>query len=317
LTGQTTKGGLTRRQMFGRLVNNACNAVGYHEARTLAFMSPKAADKIALAETDPRRKAIVITNPLGEDQSLMRTTALPAMLEVAARNYNFRAPAIHLFEQAKIYLPKLTANGSVDPSQLPEERMTLTMATYGEDFFQLKGCIEAVFSMLSIPGCVFLPCSTAPSYHPGRCAEIRCGERTVGYAGQIHPTVLKHYGIGAELYAAELDLDLMYELVDQERYYHPIPKFPATTRDLAVVCDEAIYVLQLEQAIRSAAGKALDHLELFDVYRGAPVPPGKKSVAFSLALRSPDHTLNDAEADEIIRKILTSLNDAFGAVLRL
>ena len=317
LSGQTTKGGLTKRQKFDRLVNDACNAVGYNEARTLAFMSPKAADKIALTEDDPRRKAVVITNPLGEDQSLMRTTALPAMLEVAARNYNFRAPEIHLFEQAKVYLPKLTDNGNVDPNQLPDERMTLTMATYGEDFFHLKGCIEAVFSMLSIHGCVFLPCSDDPSYHPGRCAEIRCGERTVGHAGQVHPNVLKNYGIGAELYAAELDLDLMFELVDQEHRYQPIPKFPATMRDLAVVCDDALYVLQLEQSIRSAAGKALDHLDLFDVYRGAPVPPGKKSVAFSLALRSPDHTLTDAEADEIIRRILGVLTAEFGAVLRL
>ena len=317
LSGQTTKGGLTKRQHFNRRVNDACNAVGFNEARTLAFMSPKAADKIALAAEDPRRKAVVITNPLGEDQSLMRTTALPAMLEVAARNYNFRAPSIHLFEQAKVYLPQLTANGEVDPNQLPTERMTLTMACYGEDFFHLKGCIEAVFSMLSIHGCLFLPCSSDPSYHPGRCAEIRCGDRTVGYAGQIHPNVLKAYGIGAELYAAELDLDLMYELVDQERYYQPIPRFPATTRDLAVVCDDALYVLQLEQSIRSAAGETLDHLELFDVYRGAPVPPGKKSVAFSLALRSSDHTLTDGEADEVIRRVLDKLKDEFGAVLRL
>ena len=151
--------GLTRRQVFNRKVNDACNAAGYSEAKTLSFLSPKAFDKICLAENDVRRQAVVITNPLGEDQSLLRTTALPAMLEAAARNYNFRAPAIHLFEQSKIYLPKLDENGKTDPHQLPEERSVLVMATYSEDFFHLKeaaaifgGQAEELFETWDIPG---------------------------------------------------------------------------------------------------------------------------------------------------------------------
>ncbi len=317
LTGQTTKGGLTQRQKFSRLVNEACNAVGYNEARTLSFMSPKAFEKIGLAEDDVRRKTVVITNPLGKDQSLLRTTPLPAMLEVAARNYNFRAQSIHLYEQSKVYLPKLDDKGNVDAEQLPEERTVLVMATYGEDFYHLKGCLEAIFTMLSVNVCEFAPCETNPSYHSGRCAAIYAKGDLLGYVGQIHPTVLKNYDIGAELYMAEVDLEKLFALVDKERYYKPIPKYPATTRDLAVVCDDKLYVLQLENEIRKAAGKALDKLELFDVYRGAQVSEGKKSVAFSLELRSPDHTLTGDETDAIMQKIISALETAFGATLRL
>jgi len=316
LRGETTKGGLTRRQQFNRKVNDACNAAGYSEAKTLSFLSPKAFDKICLAENDVRRQAVVITNPLGEDQSLLRTTALPAMLEAAARNYNYRAPAIHLFEPSKIYLPKLDENGKADPHQLPDEKSVLVMATYGEDFFHLKGCIEGVLSMLSIPGCVFTPCKDNPSYHPGRCAAIMNGDQLVGYAGQAHPAVLKNYGIGTELYMAELDLEVLFELVNKDRFYQPIPKYPASTRDLAVLCDEEIYVLQLETCIKKAAKKQLEKLELFDVYRGAQVAEGKKSVAFSLTLRNPDHTLTDKEADEIIQNVLSALEAEYGATLR-
>ena len=238
------------------------------------------------------------------------------MLEAAARNYNFRAPSIHLFEPSKIYLPKLDENGKTDPHQLPDEKSVLVMATYGEDFFHLKGCIEGIFTMLSIPGCVFTPCDSNSSYHPGRCAAVMNGDTLIGYAGQAHPAVLKNYGIGAELYIAELDLDALFQLVDKERYYQPIPKYPASTRDLAVLCDENIYVLQLENSIRKAAKKSLEKLELFDVYRGAQVAEGKKSVAFSLSLRAADHTLTDKEADEIIQNILKALETECGAVLR-
>jgi phenylalanyl-tRNA synthetase beta chain len=316
LRGETTKGGLTRRQQFNRKVNDACNAAGYSEAKTLSFLSPKAFDKICLAENDVRRQAVVITNPLGEDQSLLRTTALPAMLEAAARNYNYRSPSIHLFEPSKIYLPKLDENGKTDPHQLPEEKSVLVMATYGDDFFHLKGCIEGVLNMLSVPGCVFTPCTDNTSYHPGRCAAIMNGDKLIGYAGQTHPAVLKNYGIGVELYMAELDLEVLFELVDKERYYQPIPKYPASTRDLAVLCDENIYVLQLENCIKKAAKKQLEKLELFDVYRGAQVAQGKKSVAFSLTLRNPDHTLTDKEADEIIQNVLKALESELGATLR-
>ncbi len=316
LRGETTKGGLTRRQAFDREVVRACCAAGYSEAKTLSFLSPKAFDKLCLAADDSRRQAVVITNPLGEDQSLLRTTALPAMLEAAARNYNFRVPAIHLFEPSKIYLPRLDAAGKADPHQLPEEKTVLVMAAYGDDFFHLKGCIEGVLEALAVPGCLFTPCRDNPSYHPGRCAAIRNGEQLIGYAGQVHPAVLKNYGIGAELYVAELDLELLFSLVDAQRYYQPIPKYPASTRDLAVLCDEDVYVLQLETCIRKAAKKQLEKLELFDVYRGAQVAAGKKSVAFSLTLRSMDHTLTDTEADSIIQDVLKALEAELGAVLR-
>ena len=316
LSGETTKGGLTRRQSFNRQVTAACCAVGFSEAQTLSFMSPKAFDKVGLAQDDTRRQAVVITNPLGEDQSLLRTTPLPAMLEVAARNYNYRAPSLHLFEQSKIYLPQLTAEGKADPHALPREKSILVMAAYGDDFFHVKGCVENVLEMLSIRGLAFVPRKDNPSYHPGRCAALVQGDKVLGYLGQIHPAVLKNYDIGTELYVAELDLEELFPLVEREHYYQPLPKFPATTRDLAILCDEDVYVLQLENAIRKGAKNALSKLELFDVYRGVQVAPGKKSVAFSLTLRNPDHTLTDAEADEIVGRILRALEEDCGAVLR-
>jgi len=162
----------------------------------------------------------------------------------------------------------------------------------------------------------FLPCTDDPSYHPGRCAAISCGGQIIGRCGQIHPQVLENYGIGVPVYAAELDMSALYALSRSEKIYRAVPKYPAVTRDLAVICDERIYALQLEDVIRAAAGSALEKLELFDVYRGAQIGADKKSIAFSLTLRSPDHTMTDAESDAIMENILKRLGDECGAVLR-
>ena len=309
LRGETTKGGLTRRQVFNRKVNDACNAAGYSEAKTLSFLSPKAFDKICLAENDVRRQAVVITNPLGEDQSLLRTTALPAMLEAAARNYNYRSPSIHLFEPSKIYLPKLDENGKTDPHQLPEEKSVLVMATYGDDFFHLKGCIEGILTMLSISGCVFTPCNDNPCYHPGRCAKVSIGDVEVGYMGQVHPLVAKNYGIDAEVYCAEISLTKLFALQLPEATYTPLPKYPTVSRDLSVLCDEALTVAEVEDVMTAAGGKLLRNIKLFDIYRGTGVPEGKKSVAFALELRADDRTLTDSDSEAVMNKILTALKE--------
>ena len=313
--GVTTKGGLNPKQAFEHNLSDACMSIGFTEAKTLSFMSGKAFDKIAMAKDDPRRAALVITNPLGEDQSMMRTTPLPAMLETVARNYNFRAASLRLFEQACIYLPKLT-DGKADISELPDERKILTMALYDGDFFTMKGCLESVLRDMRISDVRFIPCKDNPSYHPGRCAQVYCQDRLLGYVGQVHPVVLKNYDIGVEAYVAELDMGIMFDLVDAQSEYHPLPKYPAVTRDLALVCDETQYVLQLEDVIRKAAGPCLEEVVLFDVYRSSQLGENKKSLAFSLTLRSADHTMTDAESDAIIQSILAALEAELHVTIR-
>ncbi len=315
--GEVTQGGLNPYQRFERDLSDACLAAGYNEIMTLSFQSPKVYDKLLLPADSPLRVATVISNPLGEDQSLMRTTALPGLLEVCARNYNYRLPAGRFFELSKIYLPQVK-EGKADLSVLPDERPTLVMGLYGDgDFFTLKGALEAIFQRLSIPGLEFVPCRDNPTYHPGRTAAIVDGDgQQVGVVGQIHPTVLRNYGIGAEFYVCELDMLSLFQRVDRQKEYRPLPKFPAITRDLALLCQEELPVLNLEKAIRAAAGKALEQLTLFDVYQGEQVEQGKKSVAFSLALRSYDHTLTDEEADAVMKKVLARLETDCNAVIR-
>ncbi|WP_458862104.1 phenylalanine--tRNA ligase subunit beta [Acidaminobacterium chupaoyuni] len=316
-SGATTAGGLSPEQHFERRLSDACLATGFNEMISLSFMSPKVFDKLLIPAESPLRIATVISNPLGEDQSLMRTTPLPGLLETNARNYNFRLPAARFFELSKIYLPKKTAEGTADLTVLPDEKKILTMSLYGDgDFYSLKGALEAIFHILSLRDLVFVPCTTNPTYHPGRTAAIMAGDVEIGVAGQIHPLVLRNYGIGAEVYACEIDLNALYAQMDHNKVYKALPKFPAVTRDVALLCEEALPVLKLEQSIRAATGKSLENLTLFDVYKGAQVGEGKKSVAYSLALRSYDHTLTDEEADAVMKKVLARLETECGAVIR-
>jgi len=314
--GSPAKTGLTPKQKFARSIADTCLAMGFSECKTLSFMSAKSLDKIALAADDTRRIATVISNPLGEDQSLMRTTALPAMLEVVARNYNYRAPQLRMFEQPCIYLPVIK-DGKADLDALPAEKTMVMMAMYGDgDFFTLKGAVETLLEQLGVKDYRIVPCKEDPSYHPGRCASLMLGDKLLGRLGQIHPLVMENYGIGAETYVAELDQEALRAAADPVKEYHPLPKYPAVTRDLAMLVHEDIYVLQLEDIIKEAAGSLLETLELFDVYRGHQVANHQKSVAFSLAFRSFDHTLTDSEIEEVMQQILKALQAKAGAVLR-
>ncbi|MBE6994701.1 MAG: phenylalanine--tRNA ligase subunit beta [Ruminococcaceae bacterium] len=316
--GQITVGGLTPRQQFDRALAEGCFACGFSEAKTLTFIGPKVFDQLRIPADSVLRKAVVISNPLGEDQSLMRTTPIHSILEVMARNYNFRAPLARIFEKATIFLPHLKEDGGVDLTQLPVEKDILTMSMFGGgDFFTLKGCVNGLLDSCSVKDYEYLPCKDEPSYHPGRCAAVVTADgRRIGTVGQIHPEVAKTYGISTEVYMAELDCDLLYALSDSKKTYHALPKYPAITRDLAVLCDKGVYASQLEKAIRRGGGEQLVQVEFFDVYEGAQVAPGKKSVAFALAFRSPDHTLSDAEIDADMAAILKALLDDCGAVLR-
>ena len=308
--GLTARRGLTDIQQTENLLGSVCRAAGYDEIITYSFISPTYYDKIDLPKDSPLRDSLKILNPLGEDTSIMRTTTLPSMLEILTRNYNFRNKSAKLYELGRVYFKR--ADG------LADEPKVLTLGAYGDnmDFFTLKGAVEAVLKQLRIENVRFLADSENPSYHPGRCAKVFSGDRLLGVLGQVHPHVAGNYGVDAELYAAELRFDALYESKGAQPVYQPLPKFPAVTRDIAVVCDKAVTVGELEDAIRKGAKGLLKDVALFDIYTGTGIAPGKKSVAFNLTLRADDRSLTAEEADADVKSILTALEQECGAVLR-
>ena len=305
------QGGLTAEQKFEKRLGELLRANGCYEIETYSFISPKYYDKINLPEDSELRRSVVITNPLGEDTSVMRTTCVPSMLEVIARNYNNRNLAGRLYEMGKVYLPKET------PDILPDERAVAVVGTFGdkEDFFALKGILNEAFEKLGVLGVEYSALRTDPAFHPGRCAEITVGEKKIGVIGEISPAVLENYGIGTRAYVASVDIADIFANRIIDKKFQPTPRFPASTRDLAIICDDEIPAASLEKAIRAGAGKILEKVELFDVYKGASVAPGKKSVAYSMTLRAPDRTLTVEECDRAVAKVLKEL-EKLGAKLR-
>lgn len=308
---------LTPAQIFNRQIEQSMVALGCYEIAAFSFVSPKYFDKIALPADSKLRKPLVITNPLGEDTSVMRTTALPSMLEILARNYNNRNESARLFEIGKEYLP-------TTPDQLPLEPARLTIGMYGGnvDFYDLKGVIEALMVQLKISDCRYERCvedcpfDEKSAFHPGRSAVLYAGDTPLGIFGELHPNVQNNYGIGVKTYAAKLNIPEMLEHAATEISYQPLPKYPATTRDLSLVCDDEIPVAQLEQAIRKAVGNILEKVTLFDVYKGQQIAQGKKSVSYSISMRSHDGTLTDEQADGAMKRVLKALK-AMGAELRM
>ena len=312
MRGQTTLGGFSEEEKLERQLGGMCRAMGYDEIITYSFISPTCYDKIRWAADDPRRESFKILNPLGEDTSIMRTTVLPSMLEILTRNYNYRNQNVKLYEVGRIYLP-----GGEDG--LAVEDKILSMGAYGDDmdFFALKGAVEAILKDLRAEDVRFqVPSVPNPSYHPGRVADIYVGEQYIGVLGQVHPLVARNYGVDAAFYCAELALNALMAAKGADPEYVPLPKFPAVTRDIAVVCDEAVTVGALEDCIRRGAKGLLKNVTLFDIYRGKGIPEGKKSVAFSLVLRADDRSLTAEEADQDVKSILETLEKELGAVLR-
>ena len=281
-----------------------------NEICTYSFISPKYYDKLNLSADSVLRKSVKISNPLGEDTSVMRTTMLPSMLVTLSLNYNNRNADVRLYELAHIYLD----NGT---EQLPTENETLCFGGYGEgfDFFTLKGVAEALLEKLGIRDYDVEAVTDDPAFHPGRTAEIIFNGKCLGILGEIHPDVLDNFEIGCKAYAAQFDFDLLFEVCDLRRTYKQLPKFPALTRDLACVCQKTMPVLKLERAISSAVGKTLENISLFDVYEGAQIAAGMKSVAFSLRLRAGDRTLTDEEADAAMKRAIKAL-EGLGVALR-
>ena len=309
MRGDTTCGGYNETQLAENRLGEACRALGYDEIITYSFISPSYYDKIGWAKDDPRRDSLKILNPLGEDTSIMRTTVLPSMLEIMARNYALRNASVRLYELGRIYNKR--------PDGLADEPKILSLGAYGGmDFYRLKGAVEAVLRALRIENVRFAAERENPSYHPGRCARVYAGDTLLGVLGQIHPLIAKNYGVEPELYCAELSFDALLSTRGATPVYRPLPRYPAVTRDLSLVCEEAVTVGELEAAIRDCGGQYLEAVEFVGVYRGAPILPGKKSVTFSLRLRAEDQTLTVDHADEAMAGILAGLEQRHGAVIR-
>ena len=302
----------TPEQGYRRRVCNYLCSLGFDEIYTFSFISPKYYDRIALPSNSALRNSVVISNPLGEDTSVMRTTAIPSMLEVLAHNNNHHSEGVSLYEMAKVYIP------SDDITQLPEEKFKVMIGFYGEgDFYRMKGVVNAILDDAGIAGCEYKADSENTTFHPGRCANVVTADGTVvGVLGEIHPEVANTYGFDGRVYLAELDFNTLFANSDFDKKYKQLPKFPAATRDFAFVCNEDLEVGEIEKVMRKAGGKLVEDVKLFDVYRGAQVPEGMKSLAFKVVMRSADHTLTDEESDKVTKKILTLLERELGLTLR-
>ena len=306
----STCGGFTPVQQSERRVGELCRAMGLDEIITYSFISPSYYDKIRMPADSPLRDSLRILNPLGEDTSIMRTTILPSMLEILTRNYNYRNKSAALYEIGRIYLKR--ADG------LADEPKIVSMGAYGPEmnFFRIKGWVEELCSGLGIDKLHFAAERENQSYHPGRCAKVWCGETYIGILGQIHPAVAANYGVDAEMYCAELSFDALHSLRGGIPVYKPLPRFPAVTRDIAVVCGAEIPVGDMVDHIMAEGGQYLKSCRIFDVYTGHHIAEGKKSVAFSLTMRADDQTLTDDHAEETVKKVLAALERKFGASIR-
>ncbi len=304
---------LTDKQILRNLAKSVLTSLGLSEFQTYSFVSPKTVDRVRVPQDSWKRNFIKLINPLGEDTSVMRTTLLPNMLDCLRTNYSRNNEAVRAFELGNTFI-----NNGKGGDGLPEERDSLCIGCYGkgESFFTLKGVIEELLRVLGIKNVEFVAESGNASYHPGRCARVLKDGNELAVFGQLHPDIADSYDLGCEVYAAELDFEELFELSDTERKYKPLPKFPALTRDFAMVVEEKVQVGELEKLIAETAGELLESVKLFDVYRGAPVPPGYKSAAFSLVYRAKDRTLTDTEVNAINETVLAGLKDKYNAVLR-
>ena len=304
------QGKLTDYQKFERTVNQTMLAQGLYEIMTYSFVSPKQYDKIRLPKDDPKRNSVVILNPLGEDTSIMRTNAIPSMMDILSKNYNNRNGAVSLYEIGNEYIP-------VEGELLPDEIPNLVLGMYGEDkdFFTLKGVVENLLEVLGIEDYDVAACSDNPTFHPGRCAVLSKDGEEFGVIGEVHPLVCQNYDINTRVYTGKLNMRKLFAMMKTDKSYQPMPKFPASTRDLALLCDDSLPVLTMEKAIKNAAGQILEKVELFDVYKGSQIEAGKKSVAFNITMRAADRTLTDEEVGSAMKKILTAM-EALGAQIR-
>ena len=311
-TGEATTGKLSYKLRIEEAARAVAEFCGFSQGMTYSFESPKVFDKLLIPADDELRKTVVISNPLGEDFSIMRTLPLNGMLTSLSTNYNRRNKNVRLYELANVYLPK-----SLPLTELPDERMQFTLGMYGDgDFFTMKGVIEEFFEQVGMSGRLhYDPQSGKPFLHPGRQAAISYEGTVIGYLGEVHPDVLDNYKIGEKAYVGVIDMPSMIPFTSFDRKYTGLAKYPAVTRDLSMVVPKEILVGQIEDMIAQRGGKILESCELFDIYEGAQILAGHKSVAYSITFRAKDHTLEEKEITAVMNKILNGLQ-SMGIELR-
>ena len=310
-TGEATAGKLPFHMRVREVAENIAEFCGFSQGMMYSFESPKVFDKLRLPEDSPLRTAVKISNPLGEDFSIMRTTSINGMLTSLGFNYNHRNKNVRLYELGNIYLPK-----ALPLTELPEERMQFTLGMYGDgDFYTMKGVVEEFLDKLGVSGHRTYVPDTKPYLHPGRQAQISCGDVVVGYLGEVHPLVADAYGIGEKAYVAVLDMEAVTPLATFDRKYTGIARYPAVTRDISMVVPKTILAGQIEAMINQRGGKILEDCQLFDVYEGVQIKPGFKSMAYSVVFRAKDRTLEEGDITAAMKKIWNGL-ESMGIEIR-
>lgn len=300
-----------RKGMLDNRVVLLATGSGLNQSISYSFVSPKVFDKINLPEDSELRKVVKIKNPLGEDYSVMRTSTLPSIMESLGRNYSRNNSYVRLFEMGKVYIP------NEDETKLPIEKNTLTIGMYGDcDYLELKGVVENITEGLGIKNVKYERESENVSYHPGKTAKIVVARNNAGTLGEVHLDVCENYGLDVPCFVAELDLDVLYENADMDKKYKALPKFPAVTRDIALLVDDSLLVQEIDETIKKAGGNLVEKVELFDIYKGKQIPEGKKSIAYAIWYRDESKTLTDKDVNKVHEKILKSLEYKLGATLR-
>lgn len=310
---ESVLGGRNREQKLSDKVRDILTGLGYNEMLTFSFQSPSVFDKLGLAADDALRDAVVITNPLGEDFSVMRTSMLPSAFDSLAVNHAHRVESARLFEISYVY-----RKTDKYPDELPEHKELITMCGYGkESFFDFKGDVQELLASLHIKGVTYEPCSDMPSMHPGRCAKVYINGEYAGFFGQVHPVIAAGWDIPDNSYIGCLETKVVYKASVDIPKNKELPKFPAVTRDIALVLDKKTPAGHVEALICQRGGKLLEDCSLFDCYEGAQVGEGKRSLAYALSFRAPDRTLTDDDVNKAMKKILNGLETEFGATLRM
>ena len=309
LEGNATAGVKTEKQKFIDNVKSNSIACGLNEILTYSFVSPRGVDKINLPADDEKRNFVKIMNPLGEETSVMRTTLIPNMLDVISTNISHKVEEVSAFESGNTFIPQ---------EGLPIETKKYCVGVYGKevDFFVLKGVIESVLNNVGLKGYEIEPETTNLTFHPGRCAKIVYNNIYIGTFGELHPDVIENYNLGQRVYVAEINIDTVFENLNLTKSYNPLPKYPSTSRDIALIVKDEVFVKQIEDIIKANGEDLVESYKLFDVYKGAQIEEGHKSIAYSITYRSKDKTLTDEDVAKVHEKILSELSEKLNANLR-
>ena len=309
LEGNATAGVKTDKQKFIDNVKSNSIACGLNEILTYSFVSPRGVDKINLPANDEKRNFVKIMNPLGEETSVMRTTLIPNMLDVISTNISHKVEEVSAFECGNTFIPQ---------EGLPIETKKYCVGMYGKevDFFVLKGVIESVLNNVGLKGYEIEPETTNLTFHPGRCAKIVYNNIYIGTFGELHPDAIENYNLGQRVYVAEINIDTVFENLNLTKSYNPLPKYPSTSRDIALIVKDEVFVKQIEDIIKANGEDLVESYKLFDVYKGAQIEEGHKSIAYSITYRSKDKTLTDEDVAKVHEKILSELSEKLNANLR-